>query len=414
MVTKPSRTKTSAKHKGINVYPERTPRFWHGMRFLAALGLLIKNRFRVHPMRWGMIFTVLFAALINSILYYLQQLLYGRKIKTTKIQQSPIFIIGHWRSGTTHLHELMVRDRRFACANTYECFAPNHFVISGWVLPKLFWFLLPAKRPMDNMLIGFDRPQEDDIALCGLGAPTPYFRLAFPNHPPPYNEFLNMEDTEEEDLSRFKQALKGFVQSLTYYKKKPLVLKSPPHTGRIEVLAELFPGAKFIHIVRDPYVLFPSTRKTWESLDYSQAFQRPNHKNLDEYILDSLVQMYEGFERQRTAMEPNQICDVHYEDLARDPVGEVRRVYAQLELGDFENIREPLELYLETQRDYRPNEHALKPEISAAIASRWGRYFEQYGYSASLPPKSPVDLAAPCPSEARSAGSSTGSTKKLQ
>ena len=124
--------------------------------------------------------------------------------------------------------------------------------------------------------------------------------------------------------------------------------------------------------------------------------------------------MYEGFERQRTAMEPNQICDVHYEDLARDPVGEVRRVYAQLELGDFENIREPLELYLETQRDYRPNEHALKPEISAAIATRWGRYFEQYGYSASLPAASPVDLAAPCPSEARSAGSSTGSTEKLQ
>ena len=384
MSMKHSTSKNRAKKAGINTYPERTPRFWHGMRFCAAMGLLIRNRFHVHPVRWGMVFTVLFAAVINSTLYYLQRLFCGRKIGATKMEHPPIFIIGHWRSGTTHLHELMVRDRRFACANTYDCFAPNHFVISGWLLPKLFWFLLPEKRPMDNMLIGFDRPQEDDIALCGLNAPTPYFRLAFPNHPPPYNEFLNMERVDKKDLACFRRALKGFVQALTYSKKKRLVLKSPPHTGRIEVLADLFPGAKFIHIVRDPFVLFPSTRRTWESLDYSQAFQRPHHKDLDEYILRSLVLMYEGFERQRAAIPSNHICDVRYEDLARDPVGEVRRIYGQLELGDFENIRDPLEDYLESQQDYRPNQHLLAPEISAAIELRWGDYIDTYGYTSSI------------------------------
>ena len=45
---------------------------------------------------------------------WLQRLIYGRRIAATEIKEPPIFIIGHWRSGTTYLHELMVCDERFA------------------------------------------------------------------------------------------------------------------------------------------------------------------------------------------------------------------------------------------------------------------------------------------------------------
>ncbi len=375
-----SRAADSKESQGTNLYPQRTPRFWHGMRFFAALRLLARNQFRVHLFRWGMVFTVLICGVINSVLSILQRCLHGRKIAATSIETPPVFIVGHWRSGTTYLHELLVRDKRFAYASTYDCFAPHHFVITTWLLPKMFWFLLPEKRPMDNMQIGFDRPQEDDIALCGLDAPTPYFRLAFPNQPPPYNEFLNMEGLQEKDLHRYKQAMRYFVQCLTYAKNKPLILKSPPHTGQIEVLAELFPGAKFIHIVRDPRALFPSTKRTWQSLDASQAFQKPHHRDLDEYILRSLVVMYEGFERQRKRLKTEQICDVRYEDLVADPMGEITRIYGSLELGDIENIRPAVEEYLEMQRDYRVNVHSLDPSIEEAIASRWAGYCKTYGY----------------------------------
>lgn len=350
------------------------------MRFRGAWRLLVRNRFRVHPIRWGMVFTVLFNAFINSLLYRLQWLRHRRKIEDVEIEQPPIFIVGHWRSGTTHLHELIVRDERFGFPTTYECFAPHHFVVSEWLLSRMFSFLLPSKRPMDNMLIGFDRPQEDEIALCALDAPTPYFRMAFPNHIPPYNEFLNMDGVAEKDMNRFKRALKWFVKALTYYHKKQIVLKSPPHTGRIGVLAEMFPGARFIHIVRDPYALFPSTRRTWQALDFSQGFQRPKHEDLDEYILRSFELMYEGFERQRAEIDPGKICDVRYEDVVADPVGQLKRVYEELDLGDFENIRESLEQYLETQQGYKPNRHELDPEIKAAIDSRWMGYIQKYGY----------------------------------
>jgi len=96
-----------------------------------------------------------------------------------------------------------------------------------------------------------------------------------------------------------------------------------------------------------------------------------------------LVVMYEGFDRQRKKLNPEQICDVRYEDLVADPLGEITRIYAALDLGDIENIRPAVERYLETQRDYRVNVHSLDPEIEDAIASRWAVYSERYGYQAA-------------------------------
>lgn len=364
----------------LNDYPIWSPRFWHGMRFGDYLKLIGGNRLKIHPFRWAMAAALVGVTLFNSVMYRVQQLLYGRKIAEAEIPQAPIFIIGHWRSGTTHLHELLVRDDRFAFPTTYECFAPYHFLVTEWIVPRLTWFLLPRKRPMDNMTAGFDRPQEDEFAICAMGAPTPYVRMAFPNHGPRYLELLNMENVDPADLDRFKKALGYFVRALTVKKQKRLVMKSPPHTGRIALLAEMFPGARFVHLVRNPYALFPSMYRTWQALDLAQGFQIPHFAGLDRFILDCFQRMYRGFERQRQQIDPSHICDVRYEDLVDDPLGQVQRVYEQLELGNFEQVRPKLEQYVRRQRHYKPNRHALDPQIKQEIDERWAEYFERYGY----------------------------------
>ena len=83
--------------------------------------------------------------------------------------------------GTTLLHELLIRDPRHAFPTTYECLVPHHFLMTESWLPKLLWWMMPSRRPMDNMPAGWDRPQEDEFALCLLGQPSPYERIAFPN-----------------------------------------------------------------------------------------------------------------------------------------------------------------------------------------------------------------------------------------
>lgn len=344
--------------------------------------LLVRNRFRIHPFRWPMALIITGCSVHNSIAGLLQRLIYGRRIAATKIEQQPIFIVGHWRSGTTMLHELMSLDQQLMSPTTFACFAPTQFLLTEWMMTTFGWFLVPSKRPMDNMKAGWARPQEDEFALFALDVPTPFQRIAFPNRPAPFMEYFNMDDVPKEKVDRWKEAMIYFFSALTLRGKKRLVLKSPPHTARLKVLSEMFPGARFIHITRQPYELYSSTCLLWESLSMAQGLQIPREESQGDYVFRCFDEMYGGFERQREQVDPSQIVDVRYEDLVSDPVGNIQAIYEHLQLDGFEQMRPDLEAYVEAQKGYQPNRHSdLDPDVKAEIDRRWAGYFEKYGYS---------------------------------
>ncbi len=370
-----------AKPQKLHPYPIWSPRFWHGMRFGDWLGLLLENRFRIHPMRWGMVFLISLITPFNTVMSRVQRWVYGRRIDATRLEHPPLFIIGHWRSGTTFLHELMVLDERFTYATTYQCFAPYHFLLTEWLIARYLGFLLPRKRPMDNMLAGWQRPQEDEFALLTMGERTPYRRMAFPNRAAVDLEYLNMAGIPPQKLQRWGASLIDFVRTITFRYPRRVILKSPTHTGRVKLLSELFPGAQFIHITRHPYTLFPSTRRLWQSLDGVQGCQLPRDQHLDEYVFEAFQRMYDGLESQRCELDASQIIDIRYEDLVADPVGVVQRVYEQLELDDFALVRDKIEAHVASQKDYQTNRHELEPALRQQIQHRWASYFQRYGYS---------------------------------
>src|SRR5262249_13020715 len=157
----------------------------------------------------------------------------------------------------------------------YECFEPNHFLLTEEFVKRYCGFLMPSRRPMDNMAFGWDRPQEDEFALCMMGAPSPYLSIAFPNRPLLDQDAYNPETLRPRQRKRWKEALFSFLQRLTFKDPRRLVLKSPTHTSRIKTLLELFPDARFVHIVRNPYVVFPSTVNLWKTLYETHGFQKP-------------------------------------------------------------------------------------------------------------------------------------------
>jgi omega-hydroxy-beta-dihydromenaquinone-9 sulfotransferase len=358
----------------IRDFPPWSPRFWNGMLLGDWLRLLIRNRLRIDPLRLGIAFIITGCTAINSLLQRVQGLVYGRRIDQTPIKEPPLFIIGHWRSGTTFLHELLACDKRFAFPTTYACFAPNHFLLTAWIIPRLLGFLLPKKRPMDNMQVSFARPQEDEFALANMGCSSPYLRILFPNEPPCHLEFLNMEGIPANELKRWKHDMVWFAKALTLQSQKPLVFKSPTHTGRVEVLSELFPGARFIHMTRDPYTLFASTRALWSALDSTQGLQPPRNEHLEEYVFTCFELMYRGFEQQRGRIDPKRICDVRYEDLISAPLEQLEAIYKKIGISDFEHVRLTLKEYLTELKDYQPNRHEeLDDGTKAEIRRRWGK-----------------------------------------
>jgi hypothetical protein len=240
---------------------------------------------------------------------------------------------------------------------------------------------------MDNMAAGFDRPQEDEFALCMLGQPSPYLTVAFPNRPPQHQEYLDLEGVPPRALASWKKTFYRFLQQITLKDPRRLVLKSPPHTCRIKVLKELFPDALFVHIVRDPYVVFPSTVNLWKSLYRTHGLQPPTFADLEEHVYQTFVRMYEKLEETRGLVDPARFYELRYEDLVRDPVGQMRALYEHLKLGSFERVRPRLQSYLASLAGYETNRYKLTPEQRAEIARRWGTVIRRYGYASEAAPE---------------------------
>ncbi len=171
------------------------------------------------------------------------------------------------------------------------------------------------------------------------------------------------------------------MRALTYHYAKPLVMKSPPHTGRLGILAEMYPEAKFIHIVRDPRKLFPSTVRLWQALDHFQSLQwDKNSTRIEEYVIRSLPLMYDRFHAHRDSLPADRIIDIHYEKLVEDPEETIEKVYRQLHLGDFELVRDAIRNRKRADQEYKTNQFKRDPSLDAKILSHWGDYANRYGY----------------------------------
>jgi hypothetical protein len=365
---------------------EWAPRIWEGCDFFAWMRLLIRNRFAVHWSCWYIAVIVTFVSLCHTLLRWVQRAWYGRRVRRTAIAEAPLFIIGHWRTGTTLLHELLILDERHTYPSTYECLEPNHFLLTEGIFRRWLRFLIPSRRPMDNMAAGWDRPQEDEFALCMMGQPSPYLKIAFPNRPSPYPESLDLEGMSPRALASWKRAFLRFLKHLTFKDPRRLILKSPTHSCRIKVLLELFPDACFVHIVRDPYVVFPSTVNLWQALYQTHGLQRPTFAGLEEEVFATFVHLYEKLEAGRNLVEPSRFYELRYEDLIRDPLGQMRALYEQLGLDNFDKLLPRLEQYLADHAGYQTNRYpALTPELRAEITRRWGKVICRYGYEMMEP-----------------------------
>jgi hypothetical protein len=240
---------------------------------------------------------------------------------------------------------------------------------------------MPARRSADNMAFGWDRPQEDEFALCLLGAPSPYVNIAFPNHPPQDLEVFDVDRLPPRARAAWKRTFLRFLRQLTVKDPRRLVLKSPPHSCRVPTLLELFPDARFVHIVRDPYVVFPSTVHLWKSLYQNHGLQEPTFAGLEEYVFRTFAHVHERIQQGKKLIPPRRFHELHYEDLVADPVGEMRRLYDRLELGDFDKVLPRLQGYLQKHVDYRTNRYPkLNAELRAEIGRRWGEIIRRYGY----------------------------------
>jgi len=353
------------------------------MRMGSWWRLLREGQFQIHPLKYAMTFLGSGCSVFNSIAAALQSASMHRKIMSTGLIEPPVFIIGHWRSGTTLMHELFSLDNSWASPDNYDAFAPHHVLVSGWMLKRLVKLLLPGQRPMDSMSLKADAPQEDDFALISLGAPTPYYDVAFCGQRRSPSPLLALDLADEKIQNQTRESLDYFFRVLTRLYRRRLVLKSPPHTGRIALLAKWFPGAKFVHMSRDPMSLVPSTMKLWRALDATQGLQlqRYDDHQLVSYINSASQSLYEAYFRQRPEVEDSQLCEVAFEDLIARPVETVAGTFDHLGLELPAGLSDAVASYF-GQKKTRPGSQPVRDqEIRRGIEAHWQPYLQAFGYA---------------------------------
>jgi hypothetical protein len=342
--------------------------------------LLRQNRFAIDPPYWPRASFQTAVAAMNSGFANRADAAYGRKVASATIQP-PLFILGHWRHGTTHLHNLLSLDPQFAFPTLYQTLYPRTFLTTEALIPRLGSPLLLRKRPHDNVAIDFGVPNEDELALLNDSGLSPYLSWVFPRRVDHYDRFLTFKDASEVELARWRTSLLLFLKKLTFKYGRPLVLKSPPHTARIRLLLDLFPAARFVHIRRDPFTVFRSTKHMYAATMRYWRLQSPPDGDEDNRILRVYREMYDAFFDQQDMIPAGQFVEISYEDLERDPISQVETIYEALGLTGFDALRPRLEGYLGSIAGYRKNTHAELPEsIRQRISQEWGRSFEEWEY----------------------------------
>lgn len=351
-------------------------------------GLDLTNWFRLlkrrPPMAWShwlRITGVAATACSNSLLGALESLVFGRRIQATQVP-APVFIIGHWRSGTTLLHNLLSLDPQFAAPNMYHTVFPGHFLFSEKIVGPMTSWMLPHTRTMDEIPVsGWGIPQEDEIAICLLSLISPYLMLAFPENLDVYEPYLDLKGLPESERARWKEVFYRFLQKVTIRSAgRRLVLKSPTHSYRIPLLLELFPDARFIHIVRNPYRVLTSSLHLRRVAFPDNAFYSPGFEHIEDDVLHLYQRCFERLEQDLPLLGPNQLHELRMEDLETDILGELKRLYDTLQLDGFEQLAERVRPNLAALHGHKKNQLSLSESLQQKLEELCPKVFERYGY----------------------------------
>jgi hypothetical protein len=344
------------------------------------LRVLRENHFAIDRPYWWRAAAVALGSIPNTALASVENLMYGGNIRIARVDP-PLFVLGIWRSGTTHLHNLLAQDCRLACPNFYQVVFPHTFLCTERIAAKPLGWFLPRKRPQDNMSMGAVEPQEDEWAFCSLTGRTFLMSLIFPGRAAHYDRFLTLRETTEEERAEWKAALLWFIRKLSIKHGRPLVLKSPGHTCRIRLLLELFPDARFVHLYRNPYDVFQSSLHTVRTLAPWAALQRPNHEDLENRTIRQYKEVYEVFFAERGQIPPGHLHELAFEELEKDPVGQLRVLYERLGLPDMKSFEPALREYLRSVSGYRKNAFPELPlDMKERLALEWRQCFHEWGY----------------------------------
>lgn len=342
---------------------------------------LIRENGGVTRPYWGRLARVLATSLATAPLRIIENLYSIPALARTRITEPPVCIHGFARSGTTHLHNVMAQDPGFGYVSTFQAAASPVFLVGrGW-LDRIIANRLPTKRPMDDMAVSLDLPQEEDVALAGISHLSATHFLSFPQRGSAMLEkFARMQLTERE-TAKWERAYMTVLRKATLTSGgRRLVLKSPAMLGRTQTVLHLFPDAKFVYIMRNPYVVYLSALKLFRAMVPRLQMTPVDWDVVESAMRGNYVTMMRRYMEHRKAIPDGNLIEVRFEDVVQDPLGEFERIYDTLGLPGWSRARTPMAEYLKTLTGYKPSRYRIDHETIEIVDRHWGFAVREWGY----------------------------------
>ncbi len=324
----------------------------------------------------------LFGTMITFPVRLLEKFLYAKQIEQTKLNEDPVFIIGHWRSGTTHLHNIISQDKGFGYLTTLQAIFPTCCVVisKNKFLKNMIAKLIPEKRMMDNVKMDLDFPQEEEFSLSCLTTSAHHC-----NHFPKtiidsFNKYVLL-NTSKKEILQWEKTYMSVIKKATYMANgKRLILKNPYNTARIKILLKLFPNAKFIYIYRNPYNIYVSSVHDFIKEADEMALQIYSEEEFSEICFTLYKKLITTYWETRDMIPEGNLYEVAYESLIDNPEQEINKIYNKLSLDKNTGAIKNIINYINSTKRYKKNKYTYSAFVVEEIKNKWGFAINKMNY----------------------------------
>lgn len=305
-----------------------------------------------------------------------------RKVVNNSSVKSPLFVLGHWRSGTTLLFFLLAQDKNFGFVDPMMTFTMNFYHLLGWLFKPTIVTHLHEGRPMDNLKYSMSLPMEEYVSFSTMESDSVYPLNFFPQSFLRYNKNAFVDQFSEEKRDNWKRSYDYFLRKVAALNGgKPLLLKSPDNTARVRLLKEMYPDVKFVNIYRDPYTVIRSTMHLYDKMMSHWSLEEiPPEETMEDWIIETFKMMYEAYFREIQSLPPHSLFEIKFEEFEKDPLPILKNMYETLELEGFDEALPSIKAYWESLAGYEKNKFEYSERLMKKVNENLAFYLEHYGY----------------------------------
>jgi hypothetical protein len=319
---------------------------------------------------------------VLEILILWERLRWGKRIRAYRMEEPPVFIIGFWRSGTTLLHNLLCQDRDASYTTTMQTVFPHLVLSQRWWLKPLINLFLPALRPFDNVRMDMDFPQEEEYGLVNVQPCSLYNFFQFPGD---FDDIVEHEIAPEkssrQDVTSWKSQYRLLIAKAGINTGgKRYIGKNPCNLARIKLLKQMFPGARFIFIYRNPYRVVESLYRFYLSILPGVQLQDAPADFNREKIVKLYVHMMQQYQANKSLLTDHNLIEIKMEDFLKDKINNLASIYNVFNMKSFDTARVHMEEYLLENASYSRESYEVHPDTFTLVNQYASDIVKNLGY----------------------------------